>query len=148
MFVQNSVITNKRQTAKTSNKAHRATIHAFVSEAEKQQKAPTKTKNFTADKAEKAKKTALNIELSYGRIIMWVLTLGLVGFIYLAHVRKTDLLLEERNQVRIEHENAKHRVQELQRDYERLISPSSIYQQATSEGYKAAQVDDPVLKVD
>ena len=147
MFVQNSVIANKRQAAPKTNKAHRATIHAFVSEAEKQKKAPTRARNFT-EKEQKSQKSAIRLELSYGRIIMWVLTLGLIGFIYLAHVRKTDLLLEERNQVRIEHENARHQLQELQRDYERVISPSSVYQQATSEGYKAAQVDDPVLKVD
>jgi len=79
---------------------------------------------------------------SYIQMIVFAVVIGSLGFMYLAHVRKTTQLFEQRNQLLLQFESTQHKVEELQRRYERIISPSEIHERATKAGFEAPKAHD------
>jgi cell division protein FtsL len=79
---------------------------------------------------------------NYIQMIVFAVVIGALGFMYLAHVRKTNQLFEQRNQLLLKYESTQHKVEELQRKYERIISPSEIHEKAIQAGFEAPKAKD------
>lgn len=96
--------------------------------------------------AETDSKTEKKPIFNYIQVILFAVIVGALGFMYLAHVRKTTQLFEERNNLLLQFESTQHRVEELQRNYERIISPSEIHERANRAGFEAPKANDLYIK--
>lgn len=118
----------------------------FVSEQiDRQPKTTIKEKSFAENATQTAKAVSDSTKkpfFNYVQMVLFAMAIGALGFMYLAHVRQTTQLFEQRNQLLLQHESTQHRVEELQRRYERIISPSEIYDKATKAGFEAPKAND------
>lgn len=131
---------------KVSKEQPKAKKSPFVSEQlDRQPKTTIKEKSFAENPAESAQAESESSKkpfINYIQLVLFVVAIGALGFMYLAHVRQTTQLFEQRNQLQLQHESTQHRVEELQRRYERIISPSEIYDKATKAGFEAPKAND------
>lgn len=106
----------------------------------------TKGKNGANGHARKAKKKKSRRSLwSPWKLIAFTILLGIAGSLYLTHVFHTQNTLQEVQQLRREHERASRINTEARRDYERMIGPAEVYQQAESIGMVSGGATDPVI---
>ena len=87
-------------------------------------------------------------KLKPGRVILYTLILGALGFAYLTHVFATQKLLEEVQQLEKEYNKARQQHDELQLRYDRMIGPAEIYKKAKEQGFVNGGPADKVINIE
>jgi hypothetical protein len=99
-------------------------------------------------KPENAPQKARTRGPSAGRIIIWSLIIGALGYGYITHVFATQELYSEVNEMRRQYENvqANHATQAL--TYDRMTGPAEVYRRARELGFIDPGPADHVIIID
>ena len=83
-----------------------------------------------------------------GRMILYTIILGALGFAYLTHVFATQKLLEEVQILENEYNKARQQHDELKLQYDRMVGPAEIYEKAKEQGFVNGGPADKVIIID
>lgn len=89
---------------------------------------------FATRKKEETEKKGLAASVSPMKMIAVTLLIGVMGYMYIAHIFYTQQLLREVTQLRTGFENARVDHTDMQLTYERMTGPAEVYQRARSLG--------------
>jgi hypothetical protein len=90
--------------------------------------------NFANRKKDETEKKAVAPGFSPFKMIAITVIIGVMGYIYIAHIFYTQQLLREVNQLRTTFENARVDQTDMQLTYERMTGPAEVYNRAKSLG--------------
>ncbi len=87
----------------------------------------------------------LPFSIAPGKLILWSLVAGVCGFAYITHVFTTQQLLQEVNEVRLEHDKVKNVHEDQLLTYEQLTGPAAVFTRARTLGYEQSGPADYVI---
>ncbi|MCC5926630.1 MAG: hypothetical protein JJU41_08725 [Bacteroidetes bacterium] len=90
--------------------------------------------NFAKKKQDESEKKGFPGGVSPFKMIAITILIGVLGYIYIAHIFYTQQLLREVNQLRISFENTRVDHTDVQLTYERMTGPSEVYNRAKAIG--------------
>lgn len=108
-----------------------------------------KSKNYgTRRTAESTKKKSSLPAFTPWKVIAASFLIGIFGLIYINHVFSTQQVLSEVQQLKNEFNKAQRIYNEQRLEYDRMIGPKEIYQQAREQGFVNAGPADQIITVE
>jgi len=100
------------------------------------------------DKKDEGKKRFSLPSLKPWKVILGTIVLGALGIIYLNHVFATQELLQEVNQLERKYNQVKRVHSDYKLNYDRMIGPANIYEQAKGQGFINGGPAEKVIEVE
>lgn len=100
------------------------------------------------DQQKETKKRFSLPSLKPWKVILGAIVLGILGIVYLNHVFATQELLREVNQLEREYSQIKRMHNDYKLNYDQMIGPANIYEQAKDQGFINGGPAEKVIEVE
>lgn len=87
------------------------------------------------------------VKIAPGKVILWSVILGFLGFLYITHVFNTQETLQEVNQIRMEYDRVRAIHEDRSMIYYRMTGPAEIYSRAKQQGFIDRNPRDSVIEI-